>query len=202
MVFRKFSWFHLASLAVLLAGSTVYGQKTLRNDDISVDGLYQFTSTASGNGITDTASKSAGGAASFRHSYHWWLGYEGGYEYSRYTEFYTGQPFGYQHNMHEFSGSYYVHGHSVMGVQPFALAGVSAILFSPTLNGGQNVAWQARPGANFGAGVNVPMLTSYFGLRFEYHGVYYKAPDFGLPQLTTNAWRLTSEPMAGVYIRF
>jgi hypothetical protein len=64
------------------------------------------------------------------------------------------------------------------------------------------VSWQWRPGVNFGAGINYPLLTKYFGLRLEYRGVYYKAPDFGLAKLTTNAYRLTSEPMAGFFVRF
>lgn len=203
MLFRMFV---LPSLLLLAAPaslvSSAQAQKALSNSDVSVDGFAQFTSTASGNGITDRPTKSAGGAASFRHSYRWWLGYEAGYEYTRFTEYYTGQAFGVQHNTHEFSGSYYVHGATTLGIQPFATAGVSAVVFSPSLNGGQNVPYQARPGVNFGAGVNVPLLTGHFGVRLQYRGVFYKAPDFGQPQLTTNAFRETSEPMAGVYIRF
>ena len=203
MVVRKLAWLCLASLAGLLLSSSALAQSALKNNDLSFDGFYQFTSTASGNGITDRTSKSAGAAGFFRHSYHWWLGYEAGYEYTRFTEHYTGQVFGIQHNQHEFSGSYYVHGpHTLGGIEPFALAGASAVIFSPSLNGGQNVSWQAHPGINYGAGVNVPLLTSYFGLRVEYRGVFYKAPDFGEADLTTNAWRNTSEPTAGIYFRF
>ena len=204
MPFRKFVFFTFILLLAIpvFSGPAAHAQKALTNNEVSVNGLYQFTPAVSGNGITDTASKSGGAAAFFDHSYHWWLGYEAGYVYSRYTEFYTGQVFGIQHNMHEFSGSYYVHGTSVMGLQPFAAAGVSAVIFSPSLNGGQNVSWQARPGLNFGAGVNVPLFTGHYGLRAEYRAVAYKTPDFGLPQLTTNAYRITSDPMVGIYIRF
>jgi hypothetical protein len=208
MFFRKSLVASLLFCAVpALLVSSAHAQKALKNDDISVDGFAEFTQTVSGNGITDTTSKAAGGAASFRHSYHWWLGYEAGYEYTRYHENYTGVPgfpeqvFGVQHNQHEFSGSYYVHGPTVF-VQPFALVGVSAVVLSPSLNGGQNVPWQARPGINFGVGANMPLLTSHFGVRVEYRGVYYKAPDFTEPYLTTNAYRVTSEPMAGLYFKF
>jgi len=31
---------------------------------------------------------------------------------------------------------------------------------------------------------------------------FYQAPDFGLAKLSTNSYRLTSEPMVGVYLRF
>lgn len=200
MRFRKFVLPSL--LCFLAAAGSAQSQKALSNTDVSVDGLYQFTSNASGNGTTVSASKSAGGGAYLRHSYHWWLGYEAGYTYTRYTDFYSGQIFGIQSNMHEFNGSYYVHGPSALGIQPFATAGVSAILFSPSLNGGQNVPWQARPGANFGVGANLPLFTGHFGLRVQYRGVYYKTPDFGQAALVTNAYRLTSEPMAGIYLRF
>ncbi|HKR28379.1 MAG TPA: hypothetical protein VJS11_13030, partial [Acidobacteriaceae bacterium] len=137
----------------------------------------------------------------FRHSFHYWMGYEAAYTVSRYTDVYTGQPFGIQHNQHEFSGSYLIHGPTIL-VQPFALAGISAVVFSPSLNGGQNVTWQARPGINFSGGINVPLLTSHIGIRVQYRGVYYKTPDYGRAVLRTNAYRLTSEPMAGVYLRF
>ena len=202
MVFRKLigSSLLLGAMA-LLAGAPAQAQQALKNSDISVDGFYQFTQTVSGNGITDTPSKSGGGEVAFRHSYHWGLGYEGGYGYTRYHEDYTGVPFGIQHNQHDFSGSYYVHGPTVV-VQPFALVGVSALLQAPSLNGGQNVPHEWEPGVNFGVGANVPLLTSHFGLRVEYRGIYYKAPDFGAPYLTTNAFRVTSEPMAGVYFKF
>jgi opacity protein-like surface antigen len=196
----------LSAVAVVVIPS-VHAQSALRNDDVAVTGLFEFTQTVNGNGITDTPSKAGGGEAAFRHSFHWWLGYEGAYTLTRYHEDYTGvtgypeQVFGVQHNQHEFSGSYYVHGPTVL-IQPFAFAGVSGVLFSPSLNGGQNVPYQWRPGVNFGAGANLPLLTSHLGLRFEYRGVYYKAPDFGDSYLTTNAMRLTSEPMAGAYIKF
>jgi hypothetical protein len=202
MVFRRILQFFSAPFFALLVCSAAQAQKVLHNDDVAIGGFYQFTSDASGSGITDTTSKSLGGEAAFRHSYHPLLGYEASYDYSRFTEYYTGQPFGYQHNLHQFNGDYYVHGARALGIQPFAMGGISAMVYSPTLNGGQNVPYQVRPGVNFGAGINMPLLTNYFGLRVQYRGVYSQAPDFGLAKLTTSAWRLNSEPMAGIYLRF
>ena len=199
---RRIAGLCVGCLVGLLFGSAAHAQNALKNDDIGVSGFYQMTSTATGNGITVTPSHSGGGEASFRHSYHWWLGYEGAYTYTRFNNNYSNQLFGVQSNMHEFSGSYYVHGVTALGIQPFALAGVSAVIFSPSLNGGQNAAWQPRPGVNFGAGINYPLLTSHLGLRLEYRGVYYHTPDFGQAVLTTNTWRITSEPMVGVYFKF
>jgi len=176
-------------------------QNFLHNSDISVSAFGQFSPTVNGNGIELKTTDSVGGQAAFRHSYHWWLGFEGSYNYTRFAEIYSNQRFPIQHNTHEFAGSYLVTVPSVI-LHPFAFAGVSALVFSPTLNGGQNVSWQGEPAFNFGAGVNQALLTSHFGIRIQYRGVYYKAPDFGEPILDTGKSRLTSEPMAGLYLRF
>jgi hypothetical protein len=193
----------LAVLFTIAAVSSAHAQSILKNTDISLSGFYQFSQDTSGNGITDSPTHSAGGQAALRHSYHWWLGYEASYGYTRFAERYSGQPFSFQHNMHEIAGSYLVTTPiSALGFRPFALVGASAVVMSPSLNGGQNVSYQGRPGLNFAVGINKSILTSHIGIRVQYRGVYYKTPDFGEAALTTNAYRLTSEPMAGLYVRF
>jgi opacity protein-like surface antigen len=193
-----------AILAVIAAcAHSAQAQNILHNSEISLSGLAQFSSDTSGNGITDDPTRSGGAQIAFRHSYHWWLGYEGSYGYTRFAERYTGAPFPIQHNMHDFAGSYLVTTPvGVLGFRPFALAGVSGLVFSPSLNGGQNVSYQGRPAFNFGVGVNKALLTDHFGIRIQYRGLFYKTPDFGEAALTTNTSRITSEPMAGVYVRF
>jgi hypothetical protein len=199
-------WLHfLISAAVLFltsSGAVAHAQKALRNDDISLSVFGQFTSTVTGNGITQRTSNSAGAQAAFRHTYHWWLGFEGAYGYTRFTEFYSNRPFSYQHNLHEFSGSYLVQGHKFFGFEPFATVGISALIFSPSLNGGQGVPWQGKPALNYGVGVNYALISSHFGVRAQYRGIYYKAPDFSRSYLMTGASRQTSEPMVGLYVRF
>lgn len=197
----------VSAIAVLLSfaavSMTAQAQKILHNSDVSLSGLAQFSSDTSGNGVTDDPTKSAGAQVAFRHSYHWWMGYEASYGYTRYAERYSGQPFSYQHNTHEFGGSYLVTTPlAPFGFRPFALAGVSALVFSPSLNGGQNVSYQGRPAFNYGVGVNKALLTDHFGIRVQYRGLFYKTPDFHEAALTTNAYRETSEPMVGVYVKF
>jgi hypothetical protein len=179
-----------------------YPQSFLRNSDVSVSAFGQSTSDVSGNGVSVNPTESIGGQAAFRHSYHWWLGFEGSYNYTRFSEHYSNPPFAIQHNTHEFAASYLVSGTSILGFRPFALAGVSALVFSPSLNGGQNVPWQGEPALNFGVGVNHALLSSHFGIRLQYRGVYAKAPDFHEAALDAGKSRLTSEPMAGIYLRF
>jgi hypothetical protein len=199
--FRLFSY---VVLVLLIAGfaSQSRAQSYLKNSDVSVGVFGQFSPRTSGNGITDTPTVSVGGQAAFRHSYHWWLGYEGSYDYTRYAERYSVLPYTVQHNTHEFAASYLITTPGLLGLHPFVFGGISALVFSPTLNGGQNVSWQGEPAANFGGGINWALLSSHFGLRLQYRGVYYKTPDFNQARLNTGTSRLTSEPMAGVYLRF
>ena len=200
----SFRAFFYAALLMFISGfvAQARAQSFLKNSEASFSGFWQDTPSVTGNGVTVSTTHSIGGQAAFRHSYHWWLGFEGSYNYSRYSEHYSVHPFAVQHNTHEFAASYLVSTPSVLGFRPFALGGVSAVVFSPSLNGGQNVSWQARPGVNFGVGIEHGLVTSHFGVRVQYRGVYYKTPDFGEPQLSTGKMRLTSEPMAGVYLRF
>ena len=204
---RKLQSFSFALTFLALTGfgcaaHAQVAQQLLHNSDVSIGAFGQFSGSTSGNGISQTTSKSVGGEAAYRHSYHWWLGYEAGYAYTRYADYYTGQPFPYQHNMHEFSGTYLVQGPHALGFQPFGGVGASALIFSPSLNGGQNVSWQGRPGVNFTVGVNHSLLTDHIGVRLQYRGVFYKAPDFGDAALDTNSFRLTSEPTVGAYFKF
>lgn len=199
--FRLFSY---AALVLLIAGCTgqARAQNYLKNSDVSVGVFGQFTPRTSGNGITDTPTVSVGGQAAFRHTYHWWLGYEGSYNYTRYAERYSVLPYTVQHNTHEFAGSYLVSVPGALGVHPFVFGGLSALVFSPSLNGGQNTSWQGELAENFGGGINIALLSSHFGLRLQYRGVYHKTPDFNQARLNTGTSRLTSEPTAGVYFRF
>jgi hypothetical protein len=190
----------VAGLAVESHAQTVVN--AVRNSSISVSAFWQRTPSVTGNGVTVDTTRSLGAQAAFRHSYHWWMGYEASYNYTRFSEHYSARPSAIQHNLHEFAASYLVSGTSLLGFRPFALGGVSAVVFSPTLNGGQRVSWQGEPGVNFAAGIDHSLLTSHFGVRIQYRGLYAKAPDFGEPQLKSDKFRLTSEPMAGLYLRF
>jgi len=207
--FASRSLFSAARLAVFaLAGAALVApaaqaQNILKNTSASVSGFAQFTESTNGDGINVNPTKSAGAQAAFRKSYHWWLGWEASYNYTRFADYYSGQSYSYQHNMHDFGGSYLVQAPvGFLGIKPFVLAGVSAVVFSPSLNGGQNVSWQARTGANFAGGIDKALLTDHFGLRLQYRGVFYKTPDYGEEYLKTGTSRLTSEPMAGLFVKF
>jgi hypothetical protein len=199
------SSFFFVALFGLLSVPAMQAQNpahALHNSDVSLSAFGQFTSSSNGDGVTVDPTKSIGGQAAFRHVYHPWMGFEASYGYTRFTDRYSSTVFPVQHNVHEFGGSYLVSAPALLGIQPFGLAGVSALLYSPTLNGGQRASAQAKAAIHFGIGANIPLLTSHFGARVQYRGLYHGTPDYGAAQYKTGTWRLTSEPMVGLYLRF
>ena len=204
-MYRSFLKSSLILAALLVASwfaQPANAQSYLKNSEIGLSAFGQITGSSNGDGVSVRPGDSLGGQATFRHIYHPWLGYEAGYGYTRFTDRYSSLPFGIQHNTHEFEGSYLLTAPHLLGIQPFGLAGISALLYSPSLNGGQNVSAQARPAFTFGVGANFPLLTSHFGVRVQYRGLYHQTPDYGEANLKTGTWRLSSEPAVGVYLHF
>ena len=198
----KASLIFWALLVASLFAQPASAQGYLKNSEIALSAFGQFTSSSNGNGIEVKPLDSLGGQATFRHVYHPWLGYEAGYGYTRFTDRYSSYPFAVQHNVHEFEGSYLASAPGLLGMKPFGLAGVSALLYSPTLNGGQNASAQARVALTFGIGADFPLLTSHFGMRVQYRGLYHQTPDYGQAIYDTGTWRLSSEPAVGAYFHF
>ena len=145
-----------------------------------------------------------GTLATFRQSFHPWLGYEVNYSYTRFSERYTTIPFGVQNNVQR--GHRCLSGARAdipfLGLQPFGAIGFGALIFLPTTVGGQKYPQQNRVPLLYEVGVNYPILTSHLGLRLQYRGLSYKTPDYNATLLTTGTRRTTSEPSVGAYLRF
>jgi opacity protein-like surface antigen len=198
---RSLSFLLLFLMAGL--GNRAFSQ-SLKNFEGALSAFGQFTGTTSGNGVQDNPSSSTGALATARKSYHFWLGYEINYSYTRFAERFTAPTYGVQvqNNLNEVSVAYLVQGPSFLGFQPFGTVGTGALIFLPTSVGGQRYPKQTRVPILYEFGVNYPILTSHLGLRLQYRGLNYKTPDFNAAILTTNARRNTSEPSVGAYFRF
>ena len=200
---RSLSFFVL----LFVAGAASRGfSQTLRHLDGAVSGFGQFSGTTNGNGIEDKPTYSTGVLVTARQSFHFWLGYEINYGYTRFAERYKAPTYGVQvqNNLHEVTGAYLVQGPTIpiLGLQPFGAVGVGALVFLPTTTGGQRFSQQYRVPILYEFGINYPILTSHLGLRLQYRGLSYKTPDFGSAQLTTGSRRQTAEPSVGAYLRF
>jgi hypothetical protein len=201
MVIRRSLSFLFLLLLLAGLGNRAIAQ-SIKNMEGAVAVFGQFTGTTSGDGVTDSPTESVGTLATFRQSFHPWLGYEVNYSYTRFTERYSTIPFGVQNNVNEVTGAYLVQGPSFLGLQPFGAIGFGALIFLPTTVGGQKYPQQNRIPLLYEVGVNYPILTSHLGLRFQYRGLSYKTPDFNATLLTTGTRRTTSEPSVGAYLRF
>jgi len=203
MVIRRSLSFLVFLLLIAGLGNRALAQ-SLKNMDGAVAVFGQFSGTSNGDGVKDSPTDSLGTLATFRQSFHPWLGYEVNYSYTRFTERYSTIPFGVQNNVHEVSGAYLLQGPTIpiLGLQPFGAVGVAGLIFLPTTVGGQKYGKQTRVPVLFEFGVNYPILTSHLGLRLQYRGLSYKTPDFNATLLTTGTRRITSEPSVGAYLRF
>src|ERR1700684_538835 len=142
-------WRSLSFLVFLLLiaglGNRALAQ-SLKNMDGAVAVFGQFSGTSNGDGVKDSPTDSLGTLATFRQSFHPWLGYEVNYSYTRFTEKYSTIPFGVQNNVHEVTVAYLLQGPTlpILGLQPFGAVGTGALIFLPTTTGGQKYPKQTQ----------------------------------------------------------
>jgi opacity protein-like surface antigen len=173
--------------------------------EVSVQGTGFFTKDSNGNGIQNKATETGGLLIGYRYNITRWLAAEVNYGYDRNTQSYIGSASArVQSNIHQITGSAVVKLPSYARIQPFALAGGGGLIFDPTNNAGGTFAGatsQAKGAFVYGGGADYA-FTKHFSLRAEYRGFVYKAPNFNLASLDTNAWTHTAQPSAGIVYRF
>jgi hypothetical protein len=209
-------------LFVLLASLSAQAQQVtflarqLDRLDVGVGGAAVFTKGVSGNNYLNQpvdldASTTLGALVQVRYTKSPLVGLEFNYSYARFTENFSGTPFGdsasttgvfgVQTNASEYTLGYVAHLPSLLGFQPFAGAGAGATAFKPTPLGGQGLPERARASYYYDIGVD-DQFNRFFGFRAQFRQVFYKAPDFGQNYLTINQQTFTSEPTVGVYVKF
>ena len=141
----------------------------------------------------------------YRYNFNRWLAAEANYGYDRNTQFYFGGTSArVQSDIHQITGSAVVKLPSFARLQPYALAGVGALVFDPTGNSGGSFAGatlQTKAAFIYGVGAQYA-FTRHISLRAEYRGYLYKAPDFGVAGLNTDSWTQIAQPSAGIVFRF
>ena len=189
-------------IAVLLS-MTVVAQE--ERSEVSVQGTGFFTKDTDSNGVQQRATETGGFLIGYRYNINRWLSAEANYGYDRNTQFYIGSGGArVESNIHQITGSAMVKLPSFARLRPYALAGGGGLVFDPTGNAGGSFAGATRvtQGAFvYGVGADY-VFTRHISLRAEYRGYVYKAPDFNLSSLNTNAWTHTAVPSAGIVFRF
>jgi opacity protein-like surface antigen len=88
----------------------------------------------------------------------------------------------------------------VAKLRPFALGGLGLLLNQP-VSGQSNTQSSTKPVFVYGAGLDWGVVP-HIGLRLQYRGTLYKAPDLTKLYTSTGAFTHSSEPMIGAYFRF
>jgi opacity protein-like surface antigen len=214
---------------LLAAVFTLGSAASFAQTDVAASLYGAFTGTSSANGVQQSPSNSAGGLIELRHISKPWLGYEGTYSYNRANQSYsTGNPpcptndifcgslYGtFKANAHEVTGDW-IASVKLANLRPFALAGAGMIFDVPTSGQGnlsqcatQSAICISIPGTTsssskpvfvYGAGLDWGLLP-HIGLRAQYRGNLYKAPNLSSLFTSTNKFTQTAEPMIGVYFR-
>jgi outer membrane immunogenic protein len=192
----------VVGLAALLSVTAVAQED---RSEVSVQGTGFFTTDTAGNGVRDHVTNTGGFLIGYRYSINRWLAAEADYGYDRNTQIYFGNGSGrVQSNVHQATGVGVVKLPGFARLQPYALAGGGALVFDPTGNAGGSFAgatWDAKGAFVYGVGADYA-FTRHISFRAEYRGYVYKAPDFSLTGLNTNAWAHTAQPSAGIAFRF
>ncbi len=137
-----------------------------------------------------------------------WAGVELNYGYQHYSE-----RFGYilaskpnvaqlasvPTTTHEATAAYQFHPKHIP-FQPFVNIGGGAIDFVPTA-GGPNQ-WRGAGLVETGFEFGMPYTQQKLALRIQGRGLFYRAPNFNNSLISTNSWRVSSEPSASFVYRF
>lgn len=193
---------------VFIALAAFAGGCALAENDLALSLYGAFNGTTSGNGTTQSPANAAGGMFELRHISNPLVGYEATYSFNRANQRYSVvncpvsgclTPQSVSADAHEITGDWVVSVHVAM-LRPFVLAGVGVLLNEPSSNqGGTNSS--TKPVFVYGGGLDWGII-SHLGVRFQYRGNLYKAPDLTTAFASTGNFTHTAEPMIGAYFRF
>jgi len=194
----------LATVTGLVLFSTAAMAQVEHPQQITVQGTALITRDSNSNFATHSATESGGLLVGYSYQLNNWAGVEGNYGYTRNTQNYltfSGNS-GVRADMHEVTGSFVFHIPArIAHIRPYALAGGGVLIFNPVDNFESGIDRQTRGTFVYGGGVNYD-LTRNFGVRAEYRGLVYKAPDFKVSSLNLDKFTHLAQPSVGFYFRF
>ncbi|MFT4113990.1 outer membrane beta-barrel protein [Silvibacterium sp.] len=178
--------------------------------DVALSLYGAFNSKTSNGFNTQIPANAAGGMVELRHLSNPLLGYGVSYSYNRANQNYSipllcsrspisctiGQSV--SANAHQIAFNW-VPSIRLASLRPFGLLGVGVLFEQPA--GDQTGTTSATmPVFDYGAGLDWSLLP-HLGLRVQYRGNLYKAPDLSTILQSTGSFTQTAEPMIGAYFR-
>jgi opacity protein-like surface antigen len=190
--------------AVLIIAGVVGAQSAGAQTDAALSLYGAFTGTTSANGTTQSPANAPGVLLELRHLSNPLVGYELAYSFNRADQDYglsTIVPSirNVKARANQIEASWVV-SLGVYNLKAFALAGGGLKFFS-TSSGQAGVRGETKPVFVYGAGLDYTVIP-HLGLRFQYRGNLYRAPDLANAFSSTKNFARTSEPSLGAYVRF
>lgn len=200
-------------LLALLALASSFAVSASAQTSVGLSLYGAFNGATTGNNTNQSPSNSAGGLIELRHIANPILGFEGTYSYNRANQHYSfenpppGNPCpptgctvaSVKANAHELTLDW-TPSVPIANLRPFGVLGIGLLLNVPS--GGLDIrGTSAKPVYVYGAGLDWGLLP-HLGLRFQFRGNLYKAPDLDRLYTSTDAFTRTSEPMIGAYVSF
>jgi opacity protein-like surface antigen len=165
-----------------------------------------FPTPFTGTSLTDQSTRSGGVQAYYSYQFNKWTGAEAGYGHARYTQSYSNElgASSVQSDLRQWTTDFVFHiPDRKSRIHPYAVTGVGVLRFTPTenVNNLAGAASESRSAFIYGGGADFDIRKG-LGIRADYRGFKFKAPDFELAELTTLKQSHISEPSIGVYFRF
>ena len=183
--------------------------------DVAASLYGAFTGTTNGNGTVQSPSNAAGVLIELRHISNPLVGYEATYSYNRANQSYSSAtqvcpvgalppcviqaPVSIPADAHEITGDWIV-SFGLANIKPFVLGGGGVIFHVPSYSS-STTSTSTEGVFVYGAGLDFGLLP-HIGLRLQYRGNLYQAPDLTKLYTSTSAFTHTAEPMIGAYLRF
>lgn len=180
---------------------------------VALSAYGAFNGTTTGNGTIQSPSNSAGGLLEIRHISNPILGFEATYSFNRANQTYSPTnpatvcpgllptcnitPETVRANAHEVTADW-TPSIGIANFRPFGVLGIGALFDVPV--SGQGGSTTTKAVYVYGAGLDWGLLP-HLGLRFQYRGNLYKAPDISRLYTSTNQFTHTAQPMIGIYFR-
>jgi len=206
----------IAIAAVVAAGASAQGNNAAAKNipepsslDYSASFFKTFSNATTGNGTMQTPVDSYGGMIGVRYTQTPFIGFELTYSLSNLDQKFAtasatctytcgNQPVTIPSKLSEVATDWVVSKTSG-NVRPFGVGGIAFMIASAS---GDYYALNTivRVGYVYGGGVD--WGSPKFGLRVQYRGTYYKAPNLTAAFYPTGKFTQTAEPMVGVYYRY
>jgi len=197
------------AVSVLLVFAATAVAQVEQHSQVTVQGTALFTKDTSSDSspLSQHTTKSAGFLVGYSYRFNSWAGAEGNYGYTQNTVNTTGS-FGQasvRSDFHEITGAFVAHiPVNVSNIRPYALAGAGALVFRPTddaRNMNAGVDQETKAAFVYGGGFEFD-VAHHFGVRAEYRGLVYKAPDFTVNNLNLDKVTHLAQPSVGFFYRF